>query len=199
MSWLGKKELGASATHRALGAAYVRNICPPPLAGVIQGNRFAFAGSGSQSEHARLVMALEAVLGRSPARIDTNDMRSLHRGPGGPTPAIGALVPQGLAQLPTQELRLPLPSVLYAILSDPKYHHIVSWMPHGRAWKIHDMGLFQTQIISGHFESRVYPNNFEGFIRLLKLWGFRQFIKGPDSAAFYHGVSTSAGLYLVLC
>jgi len=85
----------------------------------------------------------------------------------------------------------PFPMKLYSVLSDPENTNIISFLPHGHAWKIHNMLLFQTQILpSCHFESHMYPSSFDGFIRLLKLWGFRQFTAGPDSAAFFHEVST---------
>jgi hypothetical protein len=94
------------------------------------------------------------------------------------------------ASMNEQHWRLPLPLKLYAILSNPEYEHIISWLPHGRAWKIHDMDLFQTQILPSHFDSRFYPNSFDTFLQRLKLWGFRQFTRGIDTSAYFHVVSS---------
>lgn len=95
-----------------------------------------------------------------------------------------------------QNRRLPLPLKLYSILANPEHEHILSWMPHGRAWKIHDMDKFQTHILPSYFDSRYYPNNFKNFLQRLKLWGFGQFTRGPDTSAYFHMVSEVLSTYL---
>lgn len=87
-----------------------------------------------------------------------------------------------------------LPTKLYAILSSPECEHIVSWMPHGYAWKVKDAQLFVRHVLPLFFESKSYPNSVNTFVRLLKLWGFRQFTKGPDASAYFHEVKWSACL-----
>lgn len=78
-----------------------------------------------------------------------------------------------------------LPTRLHSILSNPDYEHIISWQPHGYAWKIKDLAAFVDRVITdyGH-----YPVNLNTFMRLLKLWGFRQITKGTDAGAYYHEV-----------
>ena len=79
-----------------------------------------------------------------------------------------------------------LPMKLYAVLSTPKFEHILSWVPHGRAWKIHDLDLFCAEVLP-IFMNGSSIRHFHGFVSLLNLWGFRQFTKlGPDTSAFFH-------------
>ena len=79
-----------------------------------------------------------------------------------------------------------LPMKLYAVLSTPKFEHILSWVPHGRAWKIHDLDSFCAEVLP-IFMNGSTIRHVHGFLSLLKLWGFRQFTKlGPDTSAFFH-------------
>ena len=86
-----------------------------------------------------------------------------------------------------RSLRFPLPMKLYAVLSCPDFLHIVTWMPHGRAWKILHLEAF-TEIVLPILLSYCLSQDqtFDTFVRLLKIWGFRQFTKGNDAAAFYN-------------
>lgn len=78
-----------------------------------------------------------------------------------------------------------LPVKLYMLLACSEFEHIVSWMPHGRSWKILNKHAFRIHVLP-----RVMNNssaNLLGFVRLLNVWGFRQFTKtGPDISAFFH-------------
>jgi len=78
-----------------------------------------------------------------------------------------------------------LPAKLYAMLSIPEVQHIISWMPHGRSWKIHNVDLFVKHVMPCFFEY----NNYNSFIRLVNAWGFRRLTKGPDKNAYWHEVS----------
>jgi hypothetical protein len=82
-----------------------------------------------------------------------------------------------------------LPDKLHAILSNPNYEHIISWLPHGRAWKIHNLTKFSTLILPLYFDMGGDCGSLNVFLRYLKVWGFRQFTEGPDIAAYYHEVS----------
>lgn len=89
---------------------------------------------------------------------------------------------------PTSSLRVQkLPAKLNAMLSNPEFTHIISWMPHGRAWKVHDSHFFLEKVIPRFFEY----NNYNSFIRLVNAWGFRRVLKGPDRNSYYHEVSSS--------
>ena len=40
-----------------------------------------------------------------------------------------------------------LPFKLNAMLSHPEFAHIISWMPHGRAWKVHNPYQFVDEVV----------------------------------------------------
>mmetsp|Transcript_5183 Transcript_5183/g.5889 ORF Transcript_5183/g.5889 Transcript_5183/m.5889 type:complete len:407 (-) Transcript_5183:120-1340(-) len=75
-----------------------------------------------------------------------------------------------------------LPTKLDAILSNPAYSDIVTWMPHGRAWKVNDSDRFLTEVTPLYFEYC----NYNSFVRLVNAWGFRRISKGPDRNAYFH-------------
>mmetsp|Transcript_394 Transcript_394/g.906 ORF Transcript_394/g.906 Transcript_394/m.906 type:complete len:413 (-) Transcript_394:311-1549(-) len=75
------------------------------------------------------------------------------------------------------------PSKLHQILSSSAYTHILSWMPHGRAWKIHNKELLVREVISEYF----VQSKFESFSRQLNGWGFKRLHQsGNDHTAYYH-------------
>ena len=81
--------------------------------------------------------------------------------------------------------RIPnFPAKMYAILSRPEYQDIVSWMPHGRSWKVHKPREFEIKVIPAYFEH----NKFSSFIRQANGWGFRRMMqKGRDDRnSYYH-------------
>jgi hypothetical protein len=59
-----------------------------------------------------------------------------------------------------------LPAKLNAILDDETIQHIISWLPHGRAWKVHDSYLFVRQVMPKYFDNA----NFNSWIRLINAW-----------------------------
>ena len=63
------------------------------------------------------------------------------------------------------------------------YSDIISWMPHGRSFKIHDRNLFVSKIMPRYF----YITKLTSFIRQLTLYGFNKYRKkGADKGSFYH-------------
>ncbi len=74
------------------------------------------------------------------------------------------------------------PSNLHAILSDEHYSHIISWMPHGRAWKVHDKALLVSDV-----GEVLGISDCSSFKKQLSEWGFRRlYQKGPDYGCYYH-------------
>jgi hypothetical protein len=61
------------------------------------------------------------------------------------------------------------PRKLHHILSTPGYHHIISWMPHGRAWKIWNRELLVSVVCKEQFKHE----KFESFNRQVNGWGFK--------------------------
>jgi hypothetical protein len=62
--------------------------------------------------------------------------------------------------------KLSFPAKLHAILSHWDIEDIVSWMPHGRAWRIHDPERFQRLIMPHFFHKCKYTS----FLRQLNGW-----------------------------
>jgi len=80
--------------------------------------------------------------------------------------------------------RIPnFPTKMMHMLSRPDLAHIVSWMPHGRSWKVHKPREFEIKVIPTYFEH----NKYSSFIRQANGWGFRRMVcKGPDQNSYYH-------------
>jgi len=60
--------------------------------------------------------------------------------------------------------------------------NIISWLPGGNGFKVHNKELFCEEIMPGYFASQKYKT----FQRSLNLWGFESVAKGPDRGACYH-------------
>jgi hypothetical protein len=76
------------------------------------------------------------------------------------------------------------PVKLYAILAQREFHEIISWMPHGRAWKVLKPSMFESLVMPLFFEY----SNYHSFNRLVNAWSFRRVSSGPDRGAYYHEV-----------
>ena len=75
------------------------------------------------------------------------------------------------------------PMKLYDMLLNPDNQHAISWMPHGRAWKVRQKDVFMRSICPQYFSQ----TKFESFIRQANGWGFRRIRRdGPDRNAYYH-------------
>ena len=75
------------------------------------------------------------------------------------------------------------PTKMMQILSNPDYTHIVSWMPHGRSWKVHKQKEFEEEIIPIFFQH----SKMTSFIRQANGWGFRRMLsEGLDQNSYYH-------------
>jgi len=85
--------------------------------------------------------------------------------------------------LPVLKAPTNFPSKLHHILSDPEYQHVISWMPHGRAWKIHNKDLLVSEVVPKYF----VQSKYQSFARQLNGWGFKRLQQaGNDFNAYYH-------------
>lgn len=74
------------------------------------------------------------------------------------------------------------PANLHAMLSNDQYSHIISWMPHGRAFKVNDRKLFL--LVE---EATLGIADYPSFMRQLTEWGFKMmYSTGPDYGCYYH-------------
>eukprot|EP00540_Astrosyne_radiata_P020461 CAMPEP_0116844412 /NCGR_PEP_ID=MMETSP0418-20121206/12671_1 /TAXON_ID=1158023 /ORGANISM="Astrosyne radiata, Strain 13vi08-1A" /LENGTH=338 /DNA_ID=CAMNT_0004475357 /DNA_START=96 /DNA_END=1113 /DNA_ORIENTATION=+ len=77
------------------------------------------------------------------------------------------------------------PVKLYAILAQKEFSDIITWMPHGRSWKVLKPNLFESLVMPLFFEY----SNYHSFNRLVNAWSFRRISSGPDRGSYYHEVS----------
>lgn len=68
------------------------------------------------------------------------------------------------------------------VLERPDMEHIVSWMPHGRAFIVLNTQQLCDVVLPRFFKQ----SKFMSFTRQLNLWGFKRISKGPDAGAYYH-------------
>jgi HSF-type DNA-binding len=106
---------------------------------------------------------------------------------------------------------IPLPSKLFSILGNKNFEHIVSWLPQGRAWRIHNVDLFAQRIlpmfVNNNNNNNIINNmgqqqpplfsvnkNLRVFTQQLESWGFCELSRGPNSLAYYSEVCHSHSL-----
>lgn len=59
--------------------------------------------------------------------------------------------------------------------------HIVSWQPHGRAFRIHKESEFETEVMPRYFKGKL-----ASIRRWLRAWGFVRMTEGKDRGGWYH-------------
>ena len=86
-----------------------------------------------------------------------------------------------------QQQHQPFPIKLHHLLEECEalgLSHIISWQPHGRAFKIHNPTLFATSIMSKYFPKM---KKLPSLQRQFNLYGFERLTReGPDAGAYYH-------------
>lgn len=68
------------------------------------------------------------------------------------------------------------------VLQRPDMEHIVSWLPHGRAFIVLNTQQLCDVVLPRFFKQ----SKFMSFTRQLNLWGFKRITKGVDAGAYYH-------------
>jgi hypothetical protein len=61
--------------------------------------------------------------------------------------------------------------------------NIVSWQPHGKAFRVHQPEVFASTVMPRYFKQQT---KYKSFQRQLHLYGFRRINKGIDSGAYFH-------------
>jgi len=74
------------------------------------------------------------------------------------------------------------PYKLHEILSRPELSHIISWKPHGRAWRVLKQKDFMEIVMPGYFSQ----TKFSSFIRQVNGWGFHRLTQGIDQGSYYN-------------
>lgn len=78
------------------------------------------------------------------------------------------------------------PEKLYRMLeeaSDKGLDAIISFLPHGRAFRAHEQDRFVEEVLPSYFTGQ---KKWSSFARQLQLWGFRRINSGEDEGAYYH-------------
>lgn len=94
-------------------------------------------------------------------------------------------IQQGGAMIKRKKAGNNFPAKLHKLLSDPNNSDIVTWMPHGRAWKILDKERLLSIAIPAYFGQ----TKFESFTRQLSGWGFKRMHSlGADYSCYYNQI-----------
>jgi len=83
------------------------------------------------------------------------------------------------------------PEKLHRIIRDAEANgrdDVVSFLPHGRAFRVHDMHRFSDEFLAGYFSD---DYRWSSFTRQLQLYGFIRILSGRDTDAYYHEVNGS--------
>lgn len=67
-------------------------------------------------------------------------------------------------------------------VEDDNKTEVVSFLPHGRAFCVHDMDRFVSEIMPKYFKQ----SKWNSFARQLNLYGFIRLANGPDAGGYYH-------------
>lgn len=90
--------------------------------------------------------------------------------------------------------KITFPDKLHLILSNPEFSDIISWLPHGRSWRILQQKPFEQQVIPLYFRHTRYSS----FARQVNGWGFRRVTQGSDYCSYYHEVIFCVLSFLVI-
>lgn len=90
----------------------------------------------------------------------------------------------------------PFPVMLHRLLEDAEqkgFGHIISWQPHGRAFRLHDPKAFVSDILPNYSKC----SKLSSFQRQLSLYCFSRLVgAGPDRGAYYHEMFLSGKSFL---
>jgi hypothetical protein len=95
--------------------------------------------------------------------------------------ALGVQAPTTLRQTKCKSF----PDKVFRMVSDLESQgltEIASFLPHGRAFMVHDIDRFVAEIMPLYFKQ----SKWSSFTRQLNLWGMLRIINGPDAGGFYH-------------
>jgi len=121
--------------------------------------------------------------------------------------------PSNTTTTTTNNTQLNFPQKLHTLLSNNNTQHVISWMVHGRSFKVHNVTCFVTQLLSEHFNTNTNTSSvvasgsaasssnnnttnnqdveiadYEQFETILKSWGFQQTSNNSkrDVGSWYH-------------
>jgi len=75
------------------------------------------------------------------------------------------------------------PAKLFKILSNQEFADIITWMPHGRSWRMLQPKVFSEVVSTKYFS---HQSKYASFMRQVNGWGFKRITRGPDRNSYYH-------------
>lgn len=108
------------------------------------------------------------------------------------TSSIACIIPlidsshQSIESKESLTMYLQFPWKLHEMLRGAEESHpsVVSWLPHGKAFLVHNPEEFVTKVMPLYFRQ----THYKSFQRQLNLWGFERIGRGPEVGAYYHEV-----------
>lgn len=101
------------------------------------------------------------------------------------TKAIASRYMDEAKQSEHQRRSMQFPWKLHQLLEECERNgdaHVISWLPDGKAFKVHERQEFSNRIMPIYFNSAKQKT----FQRSLNLWGFEKITAGPSKGACYH-------------
>lgn len=77
------------------------------------------------------------------------------------------------------------PSNVHKMLSDPAHSRVITWMPHGRSFKVLNKELLVSSVIPNYFVCKKY----ESFARQMNGWGFKRLYQSGPGKIMYSSYS----------
>ncbi|CAB9510156.1 shock factor protein HSF8 [Seminavis robusta] len=90
--------------------------------------------------------------------------------------------PEAGEVVPTDINQMTFPQKVHHILSQPENSKFISWMPHGRAFRISIPKLFESKVCAKYFGHTRYSS----FLRQLSNHSFKHLTQGTDRNCYYH-------------
>ena len=93
--------------------------------------------------------------------------------------------PPGICRQNMVDSKMPFPWKVQIMLDDVEREgksHIVSWLSHGRSFRIHRQDEFVDEILPNYFNQ----SKISSFTRQLYIYQFQKVPEGPDKGAFMH-------------
>ena len=75
------------------------------------------------------------------------------------------------------------PVKLHKLLSCSEFSHIITWMPHGRSWRVLEPKLFEEIVMPKYFAQQ---SKYSSFTRQVNGWGFNRITQGRDNKCYCH-------------
>jgi hypothetical protein len=102
--------------------------------------------------------------------------------------------PETNFEVSEQISEMTIPQKVHHILSQENFQKWVTWLPHGRAFRVNSAANFEKTISHEYFGHK----RFSSFLRHLSNNDFRHISSGPDRNAYYHEASKLCGLLVVM-